>query len=198
MSSSHGSPMGGGGSGVGAPPVAFKAVLAKLGDGQWRTIDFDVTPLNAGTLLKALKHDEAFEVELRDVPLSRCAVSMLASASDEGPTAVEEESGATELKGARTLGVLAGGMLTVARPYLCIRVALPASGECTRRAGRVVRAVICPGQQPSKCQDVPRALPKLTLLVCELKRVLFSVQSWPRPRRPLVWMPLVCPPGCLI
>ena len=146
MNSTHSASMSGGGSGADAPVASatqpgaahpFEAVLALVGDGRWRTVEFDVMPHNEGTLLEALAESRAFKNKLRDVDLSDCTVTMCTSASDEGPSAAEE-SGAKELKGAKTLGALAGGMLTATLPYLYIRVALPAGGEypcrsCARR-----------------------------------------------------------------
>ena len=83
------------------------------------------------SLLKALKHDEAFQVELEGVPLSKCVVTVCASVSDEGPTTDEVRS-TKELKGAKTLGALASGMATAAADtYLFVRVTLPGGGTPT-------------------------------------------------------------------
>ena len=78
-------------------------------------------------LLKALKHDEAFERSFGFARLDTCVVKVFASAS-EAPS-VEEESAARDHKGAKALGALTDGMITEALPYLYIRVVLPASGE---------------------------------------------------------------------
>ena len=144
MSSTRSASMGGADSDVaapGAPTAQPVAVLVKVGDGLWSLIKQDLREMDRMSLLKALKHDEAFEVELRDVPLSRCAVTVFATASDEGPSEAEE-SDTKELKGAKTLGDLAGSMLTVALPYLCIRVAPRAGGEyprtCRARRQRIL------------------------------------------------------------
>ena len=106
------------------PPVA---VLVRVGDGLWSGVRLNLMDMDRMALLKALKHDEAFSVELRDVPLGKCAVSVCASALKKAPSK-EEESAARELEGAETLGNLVGNMCTAARPYLYFRVALPASG----------------------------------------------------------------------
>ena len=143
MSTPHGESMGGGGSGgsggsgagvhvaSAAQPVAFEAVLVKVGDGRWRTVDFDVMPLNGGTLLKALKQDEIFKDSFGVARLDKCDVTVFASASKKGPSA-SEEGGAEELTGAETLGSLTRDMVTAMRPYLYIRVALPSGGEYPR------------------------------------------------------------------
>ena len=116
--------------------AAYKptAVLVQLGDGRWLTFEHeDIMSLNAGALLKALKKDEAFEVELRDVALSKCVVKVCASASKEEPSN-EEKGASSELKGANTLNDIVNGIVTAALPYLYIRVALPADGEFSFRA----------------------------------------------------------------
>ena len=83
-------------------------VLVQVGTG--RPLPFEYAPLenlNVLTLLKELKRD-AFEVELRDVPFSKCTVKLFASAKEDA-TATEAEDD-EELKGTKTLGALANDM----------------------------------------------------------------------------------------
>jgi hypothetical protein len=89
--------------------AAARQVLVKVGDGLWSLVKADLSQEDRVSLLVALKRDEAFEVELRDVALSKCTVRVCASASDEEPSAAEAGS-ALELKGAKTLGALTTGM----------------------------------------------------------------------------------------
>ena len=110
--------------------AAPRAVLVQVGDGQWSDVTLPVDKLMSMrfmSLLKTLKHDEAFAVELRDVPLSKCAVTVCASTSTKAPSIVEAAA-ARALEGAETLGDLVGDWLAATLPYLYIRVALPASG----------------------------------------------------------------------
>ena len=118
--------------GVAAADNFPEAVLVKLGEeGLWSRIalDVDVLKMDRMSLLKALKHDEAFAVTLRDVALSSCAVKVCVSASKKGPS-IEEEAQEGALEGAETLGDIVTGMgtETEGRPYLYIRVALPQAG----------------------------------------------------------------------
>ena len=103
--------------------MAGRQALVKVGDGKYLTFDGAgvLMSMSSGTLLNALKHDEAFEVELRDVPLSMCTVRVCASASDEEPSEAEVR-GAHELKGAKKLGDLPAGTAG----NLFIHVQLPA------------------------------------------------------------------------
>ena len=105
-------------------------MLVKVGDGLWSLVKMDLIAADRMSLLKALKHDEAFEVELRDVPLSMCTVRVCASASDEEPSEAEVR-GANELKGAKKLGDLAAGMAG----NLFIHVQLPALAAAGAGAG---------------------------------------------------------------
>ena len=140
--------------------AAYKptAVLVQLGDGRWLTFEHeDIMSLNAGALLKALKKDEAFEVELRDVALSKCVVKVCASASPKKPS-VEEETEAGEagkLEGAATLRDIVTDMVTAGRPYLCIRVELPAEGELKTRPRfepwNVKRCLSCLHSRRARC-----------------------------------------------
>ena len=88
-----------------------RQVLVKVGDGKYLTFDGAgvLMSMSSGTLLKALKHDEAFEVKLRDVALDDCTVRVCASASNKAPSD-QEVVAARELEGAETLGDLAAGM----------------------------------------------------------------------------------------
>lgn len=109
---------------------AIKAVLAKVGDGQWLPFTHEhMLTLNVGTLLVALAETRVFSVELRDKPLSMCVVKVCASESDEAPSS-DEENDAPMLKGAKTLGSLVDGKkLMEGKSYLYIRVVLLAGGE---------------------------------------------------------------------
>ena len=108
-----------------------RAVLVQLGDGQWSRVTLDVMQMDRTSLLEALAESRTFVVELRDVALSKCVVKVCASASPKKPS-VEEETEAGEagkLEGAATLRDIVTDMVTADRPYLCIRVELPAVGE---------------------------------------------------------------------
>ena len=108
----------------------IKAVLVKVGGGQWLTFAHDnVQKLDASALLKALKRDEVFSVKLRDVALDDCIVSVFASASKK-ELSDAEASVKRKLEGAETLDEVVGPMITAELPYLYIHVELPAKGEC--------------------------------------------------------------------
>ena len=104
--------------------MAGRQALVKVGDGKYLTFDDGagvLMSMSSGALLEALAGTRAFEVELRDVPLSMCTVRVCASASDEEPSEAEMR-GAHELKGAKKLGDLAAGTAG----NLFIHVQLPA------------------------------------------------------------------------
>ena len=111
------------------------AVLVKVGDGHWLPFEHEgMMKLNVSTLLKELKHDEAFAVELSSVALSKCVVKVCASASSEEPPNEDEmRVRARELKLLKTLGGLLIDMGTAGLPYLYIRVELPAVSELKPR-----------------------------------------------------------------
>ena len=105
--------------------MAQRLVLIKVGE-EGLYSDVDVTDdalmgMRRMALLKALKRDDSFAVELRDVPLSQCKVRVCASASKKAPSA-DEEASARELEGGDNLGDLAAGLAD----NLFIRVQLPA------------------------------------------------------------------------
>ena len=111
-----------------------QAVLIQVGDG--RPLPFEHTSLmklNVGTLLEALAASRGFAVELRNVPLSKCVLTVCATASEDEPTAAEAAA-ACELKGTRTLGALAAGMVAAtaaAGTNLFVRVTLPSGSKTT-------------------------------------------------------------------
>jgi hypothetical protein len=73
-------------------------------------------------LLKALKADDLFAVNLKDVLLSRCTVAIITAVAGEEPT-VDEEKAGVPLELGDTVGMLA----QVCQPGapLFIRVSLP-------------------------------------------------------------------------
>ena len=92
--------------------MAGRQALVKVGDGKYLTFDDGagvLMSMSSGALLEALAGTRAFEVELRDVPLSMCTVRVCASASNKAPSD-QEVVAARELEGAETLGDLAAGM----------------------------------------------------------------------------------------
>ena len=103
--------------------MAQRHVLVTVGEGPWSLVKADLFTLDRVSLLVALKHDEAFEVELRDVALSKCKVRVCASASKTAPSD-QEAAAACELEGANTLGEVAAGLVG---NNLFIHVLLPAS-----------------------------------------------------------------------
>ena len=84
-------------------------MLVKVGDGLWSLVKMDLIAADRMSLLKALKHDEAFEVKLRDVALDDCTVRVCTSASNKAPSD-KEVVAARELEGAEALGDLAADM----------------------------------------------------------------------------------------
>lgn len=106
--------------------AAARAVLVKVGDaGRYSLVTYDaLMAMDAMSLLKALRRDEGFALDLAGVSLQRCIVEVCASASDEKPSPDEAKS-AVPLEGAKTLGVLAATALPLAS--LFVRVTLPAS-----------------------------------------------------------------------
>ena len=113
--------------------MAGRQALVKVGNGKYLTFDDGagvLMSMSSGALLKALKHDEAFEVKLRDVALDDCTVRVCASASDEEPSEAEVR-GAHELKGAKKLGDLPAGTAG----NLFIHVQLPALAAAGAGAG---------------------------------------------------------------
>ena len=111
--------------------MAQRHVLVKVGDGKHLSFDdASVMGMTSGALLKALKRDEAFEVELRDVALSKCTVRVCASVTKTAPSDLEAAA-ARGLEGAETLGDVAAGLVG----NLFIHVQLPASMAAGAGAG---------------------------------------------------------------
>lgn len=107
--------------------AAARAVLVKVGDGAGRysLVTHDaLMAMDAMSLLKALRRDEGFALDLAGVSLQRCTVEVCASESNRAPSA-DQAGAAIELEGAKTLGVLAATALPGAS--LFVRVTLPAS-----------------------------------------------------------------------
>ena len=108
------------------------AVLVKLGDGNWLPFEHEgMLKLNVSTLLDALADSRVFAVKLSGVALDECIVNVCVSANKKKPS-TEDETRAGEagkLEGAATLGDIVTDMDTAGRPYLYIRVKLPAVGE---------------------------------------------------------------------
>ena len=130
-------------------------VLVQVGAGIPSLVKFvGMMEMDRMSLLKALKRDEGFDTELRDVALGQCVVSVCASASDEGPTTVEVRS-AKELKGAKTLRELASGMATTAAGNnLFVRVTLP-GGSTATTAGVVAQRESRPLTPAPGCPSCP-------------------------------------------
>lgn len=159
-------------------------VLVKVGDdGLWALVKTDLSNADRMTLLKALR-DGAFEVELRDVPLSKCAVKVCASTSKRAPS-IEEESAARALEGAETLGDVAAGLAG----NLFIHVQLPAKCEQgTRHEPALSRAALA----SSSLIRVSLSAPACVLLQCRTTLRLCSNGS-SSARSPLErgrWSPL--------
>ena len=106
--------------------AAARAVLVKVGDvGRYSLVAYDaLMAMDAMSLLKALRRDEGFALDLAGVSLQRCTVEVCASESNRAPSA-DQAGAAIELEGAKTLGVLAATALPGAS--LFVRVTLPAS-----------------------------------------------------------------------
>jgi hypothetical protein len=112
-----------------APTLATCPVLFKVGaGGPYSLVKIpDVMGMDRMSLLKALKHDDAFEDELKGVALSRCTVQVCASASDEEPSTAEEAA-ARELRGVKALSALVLGLVgtvPAAGTNVFVRVELP-------------------------------------------------------------------------
>ena len=125
--------------------AAYKptAVLVKLGEeGLWSRLALDVMEMDRVSLLEALAANRVFSVELRDVPLSKCAVKVCVSASKKGPSTEDEAraDASGELEGADTLRDLVKGPVTDRYPYLCIRVTLPTATAARMRNDEERRA----------------------------------------------------------
>ena len=108
--------------------MAGRQVFAKVGDGRYLALDGASLSMTAGPLLEAMAAKRAFEVELRGVPLSKCAVLVRASAAKTAPPA---DVAACGLEDALTLGDVAAGLLG----DLFIHVQLPASVAAGAGAG---------------------------------------------------------------
>ena len=166
--------------------MSARQTLVKVGAGRYLTVDGVSLSATSGSLLRALKRDEAFEVELRDVPLSNCTVRVCASASSKAPSA-DEAAAARALEGAETLGDVAAGLVG---GNLFIRVELPASGEQgTRHEPARSRAALASSSlirvsrfpHPHPC---PLAVPHLAALL--QWQQLCPLPSGTRPLEPLV------------
>lgn len=112
-----------------------RLVLVKVGDGYYSDVTLDdVTGMRRMALLESLAATRAFEVELRDVPLSKCAVHVRAS---EAKTAPSADVAARVLEDALTLGDLFPADLegAPAAGNLYIHVRLPPSVVAGAGAG---------------------------------------------------------------
>ena len=142
-------------SAAGGGLTAGGAIVVKVGDGKYLTVDLtDALSMKSGALLKALKHDETFATTLAGVALDKCAVRVCASVSKKSPAAAEEAS-ARELEGIETLGELAMDLMGVtpaAGTNLFVRVTLPpypgsmmtavgGDGECEIAFDRTAQAL---------------------------------------------------------
>ena len=113
--------------------MAQRHVLVKVGEGKHLSFDdASVMGMTSGALLKALKRDEAFEGELRDVTLSKCTMRVCASASKTAPSDLEAAA-ARELEGAETLDDVAAGLVG----NLFVHVQLPAAAAAAAAAAGV-------------------------------------------------------------
>lgn len=144
--------------------VAPAVVFVKVGDGgkylDWAAEWDTVKDLRAGGLLKALKADDMFGPDLKDVKLSGCSVSVFKLPAGSKVPTVADEADASELEGADTVGSTAdsktvgitadaktagikAGSITK-NDQICIRVRLPdttatapaasATGVCSMHA----------------------------------------------------------------
>ena len=124
----------------------WRAVLVRVGSGKYLEVDrADVTGMSSARLLKALKRDEGFKVELAAVPLSKCEVRVCASASKVAPS-VDEVAGARPLEGAVSLVELAVELAAagMAGSNLFVHVHLPppaasATGSSARGCGELTQ-----------------------------------------------------------
>ena len=121
--------------------AAARAVLVKVGDaGRYSLVTYDaLMAMDAMSLLKALRRDEGFALDLAGVSLQRCTVEVCVSESDRAPSA-DEAGAAIELEGAETL---AASMASApAGANLFVRVTLPASAAA---AGNSELPAACTG-----------------------------------------------------
>ena len=115
--------------------MAQRHVLVKVGEGKHLSFNDASLGMTSGALLVALAGTRAFEVELRDVALSECAVRVCASASKRAPSE-QEAAAARGLEGAETLGDVAADLAG----NLFVHVQLPAAVAAAAAAAAGVGA----------------------------------------------------------
>ena len=122
--------------GTNAPPAAAavivpSVVLVKVGDGGiWSPFEHEkLLRMNRSSLLKALKADEVFALDFKDVKLSACTIAIIKNAAlpaDAEEPSAEHEAGdsVVEMKLTKTVGDMANGVGASGAP-LFVRVGLP-------------------------------------------------------------------------
>jgi hypothetical protein len=114
-----------------------RPVFVKVGDTgkyvDWSIKWADLKDLRAGDLLKALKADDLFALDFKDVKLSACTVAVVKNAALDAAgvdePSVEHETGdnVEELKLAKTVGSVAGSSGRSDKPgaplFICVRKA---------------------------------------------------------------------------
>ena len=123
--------------------MAQRHVLVKVGEGKHLSFDdASVMGMTSGALLMALAGTRAFEVTLRDVALSECAVRVCASASKRAPSE-QDAAAARELEGAETLDDVSAGLVG----NLFVHVQLPAAVAAAAPAASLEDLLVAGGMR---------------------------------------------------